>query len=106
MSAVASLVRAHYLTSILRLPNSKLLGDKTVLDDLIDILLLRKRPFIANIEVSHLLADVWLVHTLRMVIPNKAMAHEALPNKVTVKSCDVGCCCPLLMSARLDLILT
>ena len=106
MSAAASLVRAHYLTSILRLPNSKLLGDKTVFDDLIDILLFSKRPFIANIEVSHLLADVWLVHTLRMVMPNEAMTHEALPNKVTVKSCDVRCCCPLLMSAWFDLILT
>ena len=105
MPTAASLVRAYSLPSVLRLPDSKLLGDKTVFYDLIDILLLREGPFVADIQVSHLLADVGLVHAVWVVLPNEAMTYEALPDKVTVKSCDVGCSCPLLVPARLDLIL-
>ena len=88
----------------LRLPHAKLLRDEAVLDYLVNVLLFGEGPLVIEVEIAHLLADVWLVHALRMV-PDEAMAYQALSNEVTVNTTRVRRGGPLLVTAWLDLVL-
>ena len=71
------------LARCLGLSNSKLLGDEAVLYDLIDVLFLRKGAFVVEIQIAHLLANVWLMYTLRMV-PSEALIDETCANEIPV----------------------
>lgn len=88
----------------LRLPHAELLRDKAVLDYLVNVLLFSEGPLVVKVQIAHLLADVWLVHALGMV-PDEAMAHQALSYEVAVNAAGVGRSSSLLMTARLNLIL-
>jgi len=99
---VVSRVACNALTLSLGFSNSKLLRDKAILDDLIDVLFLRKWPLIIEIQIPHLLADVWLVNALGMA--HVTMTGQTLTNKATVEAICVGGSCSLLVSAWLDLI--
>lgn len=51
----------------LRLPDSKLFGYEAVLDHLINVLFLSKGALIIEVHISHLLANVGLMHALRVM---------------------------------------
>lgn len=72
------------LALCLRLPHSELFGYETVLDHLVNVLFLSEGTLVVEVHISHLLADVGLVHTLR-VMPHESVIHEALTDEVTVK---------------------
>lgn len=55
------------LTLSLRLPHPKLFCDEAVLDDLVDVFLLGEWSLVVEVHVAHLLADIRLMNTLRMV---------------------------------------
>ena len=88
----------------LRLPHAELLRDEAVLDYLVNVLLFGEGPLVVEVEIAHLLADVWLMHALR-VVPDEAMAYQALSNEVTVNATRVRRGGPLLVTAWLDLVL-
>lgn len=88
----------------LRLPHAELLRDKAVLDYLVNVLLFGEGPLVVEVKVAHLLADVWLVHALWMV-PDEAVAHQALSDEVAVNAARVRRSSSLLVATWLDLIL-
>ena len=88
----------------LRLPHAELLRNKAILDYLVNVLLFGEGPLVVKVQIAHLLADVWLVHALR-VVPDEAMAHQALSYEVAVNAARVGRSSSLLVTAWLDLIL-
>ena len=55
------------LALALGLPDTELLRDEAVFNHLVDVLFLGERTFVVEVQVAHLLANVWLVNTLRMV---------------------------------------
>ena len=88
MVARAVLVARHSLRLRLRLPDTELLRDKAVFDHLINIFLLREGPLVIEVHISHLLAYVWLVHTL-WVMAHEAVADETLTYEATVEAVGV-----------------
>ena len=88
----------------LRLPHAKLLRDEAVLDYLVNVLLFGEGPLVVKVQIAHLLADVRLVHALWMV-PDEAMAYQALSYEVAVNTTCVRRSSSLLVTSWLDLIL-
>lgn len=88
----------------LRLPDAELLRDEAVLNYLVNVLLFGEGSLVVKVQITHLLADVWLVHALG-VVPDKAMARQALSYEVTVNAARVRRSSSLLVAAWLDLIL-
>ena len=86
------------------LSHTKFLCYKAVLDYLVNVLLFGEGPLVVEVKIAHLLADVRLVHALWMV-PDEAMTHQALSNKVTVNATRVRRSSSLLVTSWLDLIL-
>lgn len=68
------MIPGHALALVLGLAHAELFRDEAVLYDLVNILFLGKWAFTADIEITHLLADVRLVHVLRVVTTNVSMA--------------------------------
>ena len=88
----------------LGLPDAELLGDEAVLDDLVDVLLLREGPLVVEVEVAHLLADIGLVDGLR-VVPDEAVVSQALSDEGPIDTGRVARGGALLMASGLDLVL-
>ena len=86
----------------LGLANSKLFGNKAIFDYLVYIFFLGKGTFIIEIEIAHLLANIGLVHALR--VTHVPMASHVLTDEASIYAISVGCCRTLLMSTWLDLI--
>jgi len=99
---VVSRVACNALTLGLGFSNSKLLRDEAIFDDLIDVLFLRKRPLVIEIQIPHLLADVRLMNALG--VAHVTVTSQTLTNKATVEAVCMGSCGSLLVSAWLDLI--
>ena len=55
---------SRMLTLCLWFPHPTLCSDETILDDLVDVLLLAETAF--EVKIAHVLANVWLVDTLWM----------------------------------------
>ena len=102
-AALSGVLVRYALALSLRLANAELLRDEAVLDDLVDVLFPRERSLVIEIKVAHLLADVRLVHTLR-VVPTEAVADETRSYEASVDSARVRRSRSLLVSARLNLV--